>query len=137
MVQVTAAIIRKDDKILICQRPPDKRCALLWEFPGGKIERGETPEACLMRECCEELGVKLEVEHFICALPYQYPDITVNIRFYVCQIIEGKPTCIEHADIRWLPLTEIIKLPLCPADKNMLEVAAEDIQKAMQFDKAL
>ncbi len=62
-LEVTAAIIRQNGKILICQRPADKNCGLLWEFPGGKIEAGETGEQCIVRECKEELGITLTVSY--------------------------------------------------------------------------
>ena len=62
MLEVTAAIIRQNGKVLICQRPANKNCGLLWEFPGGEIEAGETGEECIVRECQEELGVILRVE---------------------------------------------------------------------------
>ena len=65
ILKVTAAIIRDGDKLLLCQRPKEKSCGLLWEFPGGKIELNETPEQCIARECMEELNIKLEdVKYF-------------------------------------------------------------------------
>lgn len=136
LIEVTAAVIHKDEKLLVCQRPEGKRCELLWEFPGGKIEAGETPEECLMRECREELGVTIEIEQLLRKVEYAYPEITVNIRFYFCKLIVGEPTCIEHNDIRWRTLDKILKLPLCPADKKMMELAAEDIRRIMQFNIA-
>lgn len=116
--------------------PEGKRCELLWKFPGGKIEAGEMPEECLMRECCEELGVTIETEQLLRKVEYEYPEITVNIRFYICKLIVGEPTCIEHNDIRWRTLDKILKLSLCPADKKMLELAAKDIRRIMQFNIA-
>lgn len=128
MIEVTAAIIQRDDKLLLCQRPKGKRCELLWEFPGGKIECNETPEECLVRECHEELGIIIKAEQLVQEIEYAYPDITVNIHFYICKLIDGEPACIEHNDIQWLTLDEILKLPLCPADNKMLSLAAEDIR---------
>ena len=69
-LEVTAAIIRQNGKILICQRPAEKNCGLLWEFPGGKIEGGETGEQCIVRECQEELGVTLSVERELTDITY-------------------------------------------------------------------
>ncbi len=136
MIQVTAAIIQRDGKLLICQRPKGKQCELLWEFPGGKIEAGESPEECLVRECREELDVTIETQQLIQEVEYEYPDITVNIHFYICKLIDGVPACIEHNDIRWRTVDEILKLPLCPADKKMLQLAAKDIRRIMQFNIA-
>lgn len=136
MIDVTAAIIHNDGKLLICQRPKGKRCEMLWEFPGGKIEAGETPEECLMRECHEELGVTIETEQLLQKVEYEYPENTVNIRFYICKLIVGEPTCIEHNDMRWCTLDEILELPLCPADKKMLELVAEDMRRIIQYNIA-
>ena len=132
MIAVTAAIIHCDKKLLICQRPKGKRCGMLWEFPGGKIEVGETPEECLIRECKEELGVTIQAEQFIRNVEYEYPEITVNIRFYLCKLIDGAPTCLEHNDIQWCTLDEIMKLPLCPADKKMLGLATDFIRELIR-----
>lgn len=92
MIEVTAAIIHNDGKLLICQRPKGKRCDMLWEFPGGKIEAGETPEECLARECQEELDVTIEAEQQLGEVEYDYPGITVNIHFYICKLVDGMPT---------------------------------------------
>jgi 8-oxo-dGTP diphosphatase len=128
LIQVTAAIIQRDGKLLLCQRPRGKRCALLWEFPGGKIEPDETPEQCLARECHEELGITIKTEQLAQEVMYAYPDITVNIHFYFCKLIDGEPACIEHNDIQWFTLDEVSKLPLCPADNKMLNLVLEDIK---------
>lgn len=127
MIDVTAAIIYKDNKFLICQRPKGKRCELLWEFPGGKVEYGERLEEGVIRECYEELGVIIKPEKLFCIVNYEYPDIIVNIHFYICKIIEGKPICIEHNELQWLTLDEIIKLPLCPADEDMLSIEGKNL----------
>lgn len=133
MIDVTAAIIHNDGKLLICQRPKGKRCEMLWEFPGGKIEAGETPEECLIRECQEELGVTIETEHLLREVNYEYPEITVNIHFYICKLLFGEPTCIEHNDIQWRTLDDILKLPLCPADNKMLNLATEDVREYTKY----
>lgn len=127
MIEVTAAIIHNDGKLLICQRRKGKQCAMLWEFPGGKIETGETPEECLIRECHEELGVTIKPERLIRVVEYEYPNITVNIHFFFCELVDGKPECIEHNNIRWYTLRQIMRLSLCPADKKMLDLAEQDI----------
>lgn len=128
MIEVIAAIIHNNEKLLICQRPKGKRCEMLWEFPGGKIEAGETPEECIVRECREELGVTIKPEKLIRAVEYEYPGITVNIYFFFCELIDGEPECIEHNDIQWCTIDEIMELPLCPADNKMLNLSVEDIR---------
>ena len=129
MIQVTAAIIQKNGKLLLCQRLKGKRCELLWEFPGGKINPGETPEKCIVRECYEELNIIIEAERLVREVDYAYSDIAVNIQFYFCKLIDGEPVCIEHNDIKWLTLDNISRLPLCPADYKMLSLASEDIRR--------
>lgn len=129
MIEVTAAIIHKDGKLLICQRPRGKRCEMLWEFPGGKIEAGETPEECLIRECQEELGVAINTDRLLRRVEYEYPEFIVNIYFYICKLVDGEPIYIEHNDIQWLTLDKILNLPLCPADKKMLNLEEKEIRK--------
>jgi 8-oxo-dGTP diphosphatase len=128
LIEVTAAIIKRDGKFLICQRPRGKRCEFLWEFPGGKIETGETAEECLVRECREELNVTVKIENLVKKVDYEYPDITVIIYFYLCELNDKEPTCIEHNNTQWCTIDEILKLPLCPADNKMLSLAANDIK---------
>ncbi len=137
MVYVVAAIMQKDGKLLLCQRPEGKRCALLWEFPGGKIEPGETPEECLVRECHEELGITIKTEQLAQEVVYAYSDITVNIHFYFCELISGTPTCIEHSRIQWFNLDEVLKLPLCPADEEMLNLTSENIRDYLKSKRTV
>ena len=129
MTEVTAAIIYKDDRILMCQRPKGKRCELLWEFPGGKLEKDETLENCIIRECREELDVSVIPEHIVGAVEYDYGDISVRITFFLCSVYGDSPKCIEHNSIDWLSFDEISKLELCPADREMLNLYADKIKK--------
>ena len=120
MIEVTAAIIRDNGKILICQRPANKACGLLWEFPGGKIEAGETGEQCIVRECQEELGITLHVERELTDITYAYPDRIVHLYFYLCDIVEGVPKKKEHEEIKWIEPHEVELYRFCPADTEML-----------------
>lgn len=117
---VTAAIICKDRRVLLCQRPVGKDCELLWEFPGGKIEPGERPEDCVIRECREELNVTLKVLRKYAEVEYTYPDRTVILVFFVCEIMDGKLECREHAALAWATLEELSEYTFCPADEKML-----------------
>ena len=126
MLEVTAAIIRKDNKILICQRPANKSCGLLWEFPGGKIEPGETGEQCIVRECQEELGVTLQVHKEVIDVVYEYPDRAVHLHFYLCDIDAGTLEKKEHAAFRWISWQEISQFEFCPADAKMLSLVDMD-----------
>ena len=120
MLEVTAAIIRHNGKVLICQRPANKNCGLLWEFPGGKIEAGETGEECIVRECQEELGVTLHVEREFTDIIHEYPDRTVHLHFYLCEIVSGTPDNKEHNAIAWITPEEVAQYDFCPADKKMI-----------------
>ena len=126
MLEVTAAIIRQNGRILICQRPANKNCGLLWEFPGGKIEAGETGEQCVVRECQEELGVTLCVERELTDTVYEYPDRTVHLRFYLCKIVAGVPERKEHNAIEWIAPKDINKYDFCPADSKMLSALSRN-----------
>lgn len=126
-LEVTAAIIRQEDKILICQRPANKNCGLLWEFPGGKIEAGETGEQCIVRECQEELGITLHVECELTDITYEYPDRIVHLRFYLCSIAAGIPEKKEHNALKWITPNEIDQYDFCPADKKMIKTISAKI----------
>ena len=121
MLEVTAAIICKDGKFLICQRPKGKNCELLWEFPGGKIESGETAEACIVREIQEELGVTLRILRKFTDVIYEYPDKTVHLHFFLTEIASGELTCKEHNALAWITADEIGNFQFCPADKTMIQ----------------
>ena len=120
MIEVTAAIICKDGKFFICQRPKGKNCELLWEFPGGKIEPGETGEQCIVREIQEELGVTLRILRKLTDVVYEYPDRTVHLHFYVTEIESGELVRKEHNAFAWITEADIPNYQFCPADAKML-----------------
>ncbi len=122
MIEVTAAIIRNEkNELLICQRGPGGSCAHLWEFPGGKREPDETLEACLKRECLEELNIEIEVDRFFNETVYAYPDKEVHLFFYLAHIIKGEPELTVHADMTWARPERLCEYPFCPADISILE----------------
>lgn len=121
MTEVAAAIIRDGDRFMICRRPAHKARGLMWEFPGGKLEKGETKEQALIRECREELAVTLRVGDVFMEVTHEYPDITVCLTLFNAEIKEGTPQKLEHSDIRWITAKEIDEYTFCPADKEVLE----------------
>lgn len=121
MIEVVAALIWKEDKFLICQRPKDKARALLWEFVGGKVERGESKEEALIRECQEELDVTLNVGEEFMSVTHEYPDITVHLTLFNATIASGIPKKLEHNDVKWITREEISNYDFCPADVEILE----------------
>ena len=120
MVEVVAALIWKNDKFMICQRPAHKARGLLWEVVGGKVEPGETKEQALIRECREELAVTLSVCDMFTDIIHEYPDLTVHLTLFNATIAEGEPQKLEHADIQWITPSEISNYEFCPADKEIL-----------------
>ncbi len=120
MIEVVAALIWRENKFLICQRPENKARALLWEFVGGKVEKDETKEQALVRECREEIAVTVEVDGIFTELTHEYPDITVRLTLFNARIKEGEPVKLEHADIKWITPEEIPNYDFCPADVEIL-----------------
>lgn len=121
MVEVVAALIKRGDKFLICQRPQNKARGLLWEFVGGKVEKGESKKQALMRECKEELNIILDVGDVFIDVTHEYPDIVVHLTLFNAVIAEGEPQLIEHNDMKWITATEIPDYEFCPADKVILQ----------------
>ena len=120
MVEVVAALIWRNGKFMICQRPSTKSCALLWEFVGGKLEKGEIKEQALIRECREELAVTLSVGDVFMDVVHEYPDLTVHLTLFNATIAEGVPQKLEHNDIKWITPSEIPSYEFCPADEEIL-----------------
>ena len=121
MVEVVAALIWKNDKFMICQRPAHKARGLLWEFVGGKVEPDETKRQALIRECKEELNILLSVGDVFMDVIHEYPDLTVHLTLFNATISEGEPQKLEHNDIRWITPIEIPNYEFCPADEAILE----------------
>lgn len=121
MTEVVAALIQDGDKLLICQRPKNKARALLWEFVGGKVEKGESREQALIRECKEELNITLAVGDVFMEVTHEYLDITVHLTLFNAAIASGVPEKIEHNDIKWVTKNQLIEYEFCPADQAILE----------------
>ncbi len=126
MIAVVAALIVRDGRLMIAQRPAGKHMAGKWEFPGGKIEKGETPEHALERELLEELGVKTRTGRIYHAIHHTYPEKDVLLLFYRSRLIEGEPKPIEEADIRWIKEDELHGFDWAEADHPLIELIAED-----------
>lgn len=129
MIFVVAALIWDNDKFMICQRPKDKARPLLWEFAGGKVDKGETKEEALKRELKEELDIEVKVMDVFTSVVHKYDDITINLTVFNTQIIKGIPKKIEHNDIRWIKADEIKDYDFCPADKNILKEISNESNK--------
>jgi len=130
VTRVVAALIENGDRFLICQRPVNKARGLLWEFAGGKIETGETPQQALLRECREELGIEVTVCEQFAEVIHAYPDLTVQLTVFRARMKQGEPQRLEHEEIRWITAEEIDAFDFCPADDEILNHIKEE--KAMK-----
>lgn len=120
-VFVVAGAIVKDGKVFAAQRGNKGKTAFKFEFPGGKIEPGETPEQALARELREELSINVEVHELITAIIDEYEDVILHIDTYRCSLISGEPTLSEHIAMAWSNKEELDNLEFSPADKPTLE----------------
>ena len=116
MIDVVAALIFNNNKLLICQRPIYKARGLLWEFIGGKAERNETMQEALIRQVKEEIDVSIEVKDIFINVKHEYSDIVINLTVFNASIIEGSIEKLEHNDIKWIDISEIDNYEFCPAD---------------------
>ena len=119
-IEVVAAIIVRDRRIFATQRGYGE-WKDWWEFPGGKIEHGETPEDALKREIREELATEIEVDELLTTVEYDYPKFHLTMHCYLCTIISGDLSLLEHEDARWLALDELDSVKWLPADKDVIE----------------
>ena len=118
-IEVVAAIICQDDQIFATQRGyGDFKDG--WEFPGGKVEPGETPEAALMREICEELAVEISVGELLTTVEYDYPNFHLTMHCYLCRLIGGELWLLEHEAARWLGKGELYSVEWLPADVGVI-----------------
>jgi 8-oxo-dGTP diphosphatase len=120
-IHVTCAIIERDGLVLAAQRSAAMSLPLKWEFPGGKIDPGETPEECLRRELVEELGIQVAVGKRLLASTHHYPTFTVTLYPYVCTIAAGEPVLHEHAAIAWLAPEHLPSLDWAEADWPVID----------------
>jgi 8-oxo-dGTP diphosphatase len=114
--RVAAAIILRDERVLIAQRSVGDRLALKWEFPGGKLEPGETPEECLIREIGEELNLNITVSgHFMTSF-FRNDTGMIELMAFLSEVQSGNMSLNVHADVRWVSLRELASFDFAPAD---------------------
>lgn len=118
---VTAAILQQDQRILLTRRPDGSRHAGLWEFPGGKLDPGESPQQGLQREIREELGIEVEVGEVFDVVYYRYDWGAVLLLAYHCQLIAGEIRNLEVAEHRWVAPADLGSYPILPADLPLIE----------------
>lgn len=119
-IEVVAAIPHRDGAYFATQRGYGEFEGM-WEFPGGKIEPGETVESALKREIQEELGIDITVDKFLCTTDYDYPSFHLTMHCYLCRIISGEIELREHKSARWLTVEALDSVEWLPADKEVVE----------------
>ena len=124
-ITVAAAVIKVDGKYLITKRMEGTHLAGYWEFPGGKVERGETIVDALAREILEEVGLEIRVNRLLHESFPEYPERMVHRNFYDCDILSGEATAIECADIAWIKHDEFKLYDFPPADEGIIEMLSE------------
>ena len=118
-VIVTAAVIERDGAYLVTRRPPGVHLGGMWEFPGGKCDRGESFEACLIREIREELGCGIDVGREVFSTAHAYPERLVELHFFECTL-QGQPMPVLGQEVRWVPRTHLSTLEFPPADDELI-----------------
>ena len=124
-IEVAAALVFRDGRLLITQRPAGGHLAGLWEFPGGKREPAESFEQALQRELMEELGIEVEVRELVESSTHEYPEKSVHLRFFRCAWKRHEPQAIECADLRWIGPDDLEDFQFPAADARLLEKLRE------------
>lgn len=118
-IKVVAAIIKKDSQVFATQRGYGD-FAGGWEFPGGKIETGESPNEALIREIKEELDSEIKVNELFYVVEYDYPQFHLSMNCYICELLHGTLTLVEHSAGKWLSKEELYTVDWLPADKGII-----------------
>lgn len=131
MMRVTAAILWRAGEVLLARRTRPRWLAGKWEFPGGKIEPGESPETCLARELAEELGIQVEVAAHFMNTVHVYPELTVELVVHEVRLVSGQPTPHDHDRLAWVRPEQLQSYDLVPAD---LPIAARLAERGAPAD---
>ena len=131
MIDVVCGVIENSDgRFLACLRPADKHLGGMWEFPGGKVDPGESPETALIRELKEELGVDVEIGRALTPVIWSYESRSIRLLPFHCDIIRGEPRPIEHTELRWCTPEDFDSLHWADADVPILrEIISSEADK--------
>ncbi len=122
VIDVAAALIFRDSKLLITQRYPEAHLGGLWEFPGGKREENETFEECLVRELREELAIEVRVGELVSTITHAYPEKAVHLKFYRCEWISHEPRPVGCPAFAWVSMHELARYDFPAADAQLLDM---------------
>ena len=128
-IKVVAAIIMRDGKCFATERGYGDYKDW-WEFPGGKVEPGETNEEALMREIREELDSEIGIDRFFCSVEHDYPKFFMHMDCYICSLVSGKLDLLEHEDAKWLGMDELDSVRWLPSDIEVLEKLKAEVAGA-------
>ena len=121
MIDVVAAVIQKNTKYLIAQRNRNKHFAFHWEFPGGKVDNGETFEIALQREIKEELSIDIKIFKKVSSQKHKDDKINVNVHYFLCEHSDGKINLFEHEDLKWVTKKELFSYKMAPGDSKIIK----------------
>ena len=121
-IQVAAGLVFHDGRLLITQRRPDDHLGGLWEFPGGKLESGESFSQCLIRELREELGIEVRVGDEIEDITHSYPEKTVHLKFFTCELLKGEAQPLHCHALAWITRDELPNYEFPAADVKLLQI---------------
>ncbi len=121
MIDVVAAVIKKDDKYFIAQRNRNKHFCYHWEFPGGKVDKGETFELALKREILEELSIDIKIKKKISTQNHKDNKINVLIHYFLCELLNGKIQLSEHENMRWSTKKDLFNYKMAPGDSKIIK----------------
>lgn len=127
MNKVTAGIIEKDGKFLIAKRKTGKCIGKLWEFPGGKLEEGETLEECLKRELMEELNIEIKIKKYLCSSHFDCENRKIELLAYMVSYISGELKLVDHDDIKWVDPSEFKDFEFVEPDKIIVQKILEEL----------
>jgi mutator protein MutT len=121
MIESVAVVMTQNNQVLIVKKDPDHKLAGLWEFPGGKLEAGESLEACIKREMQEELAVDVEMKELLVTYFYPLPRNTLKINAYFANPLSDQMTLMEHIDLRWVEIEALRAYDFVPSDLPVVE----------------
>lgn len=125
-IKVVGAIIFRNNTVLCAQRNHDMNLPLLWEFPGGKIEKGETGKEALERELQEELKCAIQIEKKVTTTTYEYDFAIIELTTYRCKLKDQLPTLTEHKQVKWLDTKDLMQLEWAPADIPAVKIIVNE-----------
>lgn len=129
-IEVVAGIVVEHGRVLVAQRHRNQSFPLLWEFPGGKIEAGESPQDALAREFREELGIVVEIQSPYGAVEYSGKDgRALRVRFYLARRVQGSPRALEVEAVAWVPAKDLPRVDFIPANRKIVNRLAEEVEE--------